>query len=108
MRSCLGSRQIQLPHRCPPPTLTSDFWNTAEERIYAALRDYAESAEAGDYQRRLFAEDAAHGFAFIDLCRKRYDAVVMNPPFGKPTGSVKKLMAKNSPTAKIYILHSLN
>ena len=58
------------------------FWDKAEERIYAALRDYAESAEAGDYQRRLFAEDAAHGFAFIDLCRKRYDAVVMNPPFG--------------------------
>ena len=62
--------------------LATDFFDTAEERIYAALRDYAESAEAGDYQRRLFAEDAAHGFAFIDLCRKRYEAVVMNPPFG--------------------------
>jgi len=60
-----------------------DFFDTAEERIYAALRDYAESAEAGGYQRRLFAEDAAHGFAFIDLCRKRYEAVVMNPPFGE-------------------------
>ena len=52
------------------------FFDTAEERIYTALEKYAESAEAGDYQRRLFAEDAAHGFAFIDLCRKRYDAVV--------------------------------
>jgi len=31
----------------------------------------------------LFAEDAARGFAFIDLCRKRYDVVVMNPPFGE-------------------------
>ena len=61
-----------------------DFFDTAEERIYAALRDYAESAETGDYQRRLFVEDAAHGFAFIDLCRKRYEAVVMNPPFGSP------------------------
>ena len=68
-------------------SLTSGFWNTAEERIYAALSDYAESAEAGDYQRRLFAEDAAHGFAFIDLCRKRYDAVVMNPPFGESAGN---------------------
>jgi hypothetical protein len=63
--------------------LTKDFWVGIEERIYAALRDYAESTEAGDCQRRLFAEDAAHGFAFIDLCRKRYDFVVMNPPFGK-------------------------
>ena len=62
--------------------IDEDFFGTAEERIYTALWEYAESAVAGDYQRRLFAEDAAHGFAFIDLCRKRYDAVVMNPPFG--------------------------
>jgi len=63
--------------------LTGDFFDSAEERIYTALQNYAESAETDDYQRRLFAEDAAHGFAFIDLCRKRYDAVVMNPPFGQ-------------------------
>jgi hypothetical protein len=58
------------------------FWLGAEERIYAALRDYAEQAETGSLQRRLFADDAARGFAFIDVCRKRYEAVVMNPPFG--------------------------
>ena len=57
------------------------FWEKAEERIYQALRDFAESAE-GNYQRRLFADDAAHGFAFIDLCRQRYDVALMNPPFG--------------------------
>jgi len=76
-------------------SLASDFWNTAEERIYATLRDYAESAEAGDYQRRLFAEDAAHGFAFIDLCRKRYDAVVMNPPFGEESLSTEDYFRQN-------------
>ena len=59
------------------------FWEKAEERIYAALQTYAEQAEhGGGYQRRLFADDAARGFAFIDLCRKRYDVVLMNPPFG--------------------------
>lgn len=59
------------------------FWETAEERIYAALRVYAEQADnSGSFQRRLFAEDAAHGFAFIDICRKRYDVALMNPPFG--------------------------
>jgi len=64
--------------------LTKDFWIRIEERIYAALRDYAEQAEAGGgLQRRLFAEDAAQGFAFIEASRKRYDAVVMNPPFGE-------------------------
>jgi hypothetical protein len=63
--------------------LTTDFWERIEERIYAALRDYAEQAEnGGGFQRRLFAEDAARGFAFIDVCRKRYVVVLMNPPFG--------------------------
>ena len=27
-------------------------------------------------------EDAVRGFAFVDLCQKRYDVVLMNPPFG--------------------------
>jgi hypothetical protein len=59
------------------------FWERAEERIYSALRAYAEASEYGDgFQRRLFAEDAARGFAFIDLCRQRYDVALMNPPFG--------------------------
>ena len=61
------------------------FWDQAEERILASLRDFAEQVENGRaMRRRLFAEDAARGFAFIDLCRKRYDVVVMNPPFGEP------------------------
>jgi hypothetical protein len=71
------------------------FWETAEERIYAALRSYAEHAESGGYLQRLFAEDAARGFAFIDLCRKRYDVVVMNPPFGAACDSIKTVLAKS-------------
>jgi hypothetical protein len=58
------------------------FWEKAEERIYRALRDFAETTGADGYQRRLFADDAARGFAFIDLCRQRYDVALMNPPFG--------------------------
>ena len=62
------------------------FWGEAEGRIYDALRSYSEQAEnGGGFQRRLFADDAARGFAFIDLCRKRYDVVLMNPPFGLGT-----------------------
>jgi hypothetical protein len=73
----------------------TQFWQTAEEKILEALKNYAEQAEAEDGTRlRLFAEDAAKGFAFIDLCRKRYDAIVMNPPFGAFVKSVKKLAAK--------------
>jgi hypothetical protein len=82
-------RSLTTDHR----SLTTDFWERLEERIYAALRDYAEQAEnGGGFQRRLFAEDAARGFAFIDVCRKRYDVALMNPPFGKPaTKSLKYL-----------------
>ena len=58
------------------------FWEKAEERIYQSLRDFAESTGSDGYQRRLFADDAACGFAFIDLCRQRYDVALMNPPFG--------------------------
>jgi len=65
-----------------------DFWNSIELRVIDALRNYAEQAESGAFQRRLFAKDAAQGFAFIDICRKRYDVVLMNPPFGSPTHEV--------------------
>jgi hypothetical protein len=82
-----------------PRHLTTDFWERIEERIYAALRDYAEQAEnGGGFQRRLFAEDAARGFAFIDVCRKRYDVALMNPPFGEWSVQFK------SESKKIYPL----
>ena len=69
------------------------FWERVEERIYAALRDYAEQAESsGGFQRRLFADDAARGFAFIDVCRKRYDVALMNPPFGLSSRNAKQYL----------------
>ena len=72
------------------------FWEQAEERIYAALQAYAEQAEqSGGYQRRLFVNDAAKGFAFIDLCRQRYDVVVMNPPFGAISKRLQKFLEEH-------------
>lgn len=69
------------------------FWNCAEERLLDALREYAEQAEDTDaVQKRLFAQDAARGFAFIDLFRKRYDVVLMNPPFGEANVSTIEYM----------------
>lgn len=59
------------------------FWQEAESRLYASLKAFAEdAARSHGYQRQLFAEDAAHGFALIDLLRQSYDVVLMNPPFG--------------------------
>jgi hypothetical protein len=73
--------------------LTKDFWIGIEERIYIALRNYADQAETvSSFQRRLFAEDAAQGFAFVDICRKRYDVALMNPPFGLECPSTTHLL----------------
>jgi hypothetical protein len=62
------------------------FWNTLEGRVLIALKNYANQASNGKgYKRKLFAEDAARGFAFVDICRRKYDLVLMNPPFGACT-----------------------
>lgn len=70
------------------------FWASAEARLYAELDRYSARLEQGGLQRRMFAEDAAQGFAFIDLCRERFDVVVMNPPFGEATGDCHQLFDK--------------
>lgn len=81
------------------------FWEKAEERIYAALQSYAEQAQQdGGYQRRLFADDAARGFAFIDLCRKRYYVILMNPPFGYPSDLSKAYVDATFVTSKYDVL----
>ena len=64
----------------------AQFFEQAETKVVDALRDYAEKAQNGQrLQRRLFSEDAVRGFAFVDLCHKRFDVVLMNPPFGSPS-----------------------
>jgi hypothetical protein len=69
------------------------FWSEAEERVVESLQIYA--AQAGEHDRvlrRLFAEDAERGFAFIDLSRAHYDVVLMNPPFGQPAEGTKDVL----------------
>ena len=81
---------VQEEHSFDVIGITNEtFWERAEEGIYAALQAYAEQIEHDGYQRRLFTDDAARGFAFINLCRKHYDVVLMNPPFGAPSRESK-------------------
>ncbi len=80
-----------------------EFFDTAEQQVIDALRAYAEQADADSYQRRLFAEDAARGFAFIDLCQKRYDSVVMNPPFGEPSISSREYLYPRFESSKLDV-----
>jgi hypothetical protein len=59
-------------------------WQQAEARLRDALNEFAQAAKS-TYQRRLFAQDALQGLRLIDLCREKFDVIVMNPPFGEVT-----------------------
>lgn len=84
-----------------------DFFDRAEGLVLSALSDYANQAEnGGGYRRRLFAEDTTQGFAFIDLCRKRYDVTVMNPPFGLATDKVFEKLRIESPDTFVELYAS--
>lgn len=78
-----------------------DFWERAERLVLQALEEYANAAgEGGFSRRRLFAEDAAHGFALADLVSKRFDTVLMNPPFGAGSLRAKKAFEGSYPRTK--------
>lgn len=76
-------------------------WQKAETQLLAALRSYAERAQDEEaYRRRLFAEDAARGFALVDVLWRRYDVVLMNPPFGAASLGAKKDFERSYPRTK--------
>lgn len=109
-RQFLAEEQLQLPGFAKPPrqlgfdlsdVSDASFFDSAEERIVAALAAYASQAPATmTVRRRLFAEDAAQGIAFIDLIRQRYDVVVMNPPFGAASLAAKREFEAAYPRTK--------
>ncbi|QII13610.1 hypothetical protein KsCSTR_42310 [Candidatus Kuenenia stuttgartiensis] len=76
-----------------------DFFKEAEEKVFSALRDYAEKVKAENhgYSRRLFAEESIRGFQFIEVLQNRFDVVLMNPPFGETSPDTKLLLAKYYP-----------
>jgi hypothetical protein len=81
--------------------LDEERWQRAERVVLHALREYAERASNGHaYRRRLFSEDAARGFGFIDLCGLRFDVTLMNPPFGAPCARAGPYLAGAYPRSK--------
>jgi hypothetical protein len=85
----------------------AQFFEQAEAKVVEALREYAEQAQNGkQLQRRLFAEDAVQGFALVDICHKRFDVVLMNPPFGLPTERAFKYLEIVSPPTYVEIYAS--
>ena len=67
-----------------------------------ALRQYAEKAQNGqlNFNGAFCSEDAVRGFAFVDLCQKRYDVVLMNPPFGEATELHGQFLRFQYPTSR--------
>ena len=78
-------------------------WQQAEARLREALTEFAQAAKS-TYQGRLFAQDALQGLRLIDLCREVFDVVVMNPPFGELSESVKKYLEGAYPNSKTNLL----
>ncbi len=78
-----------------------EFWSEAERLVIDSLRDYAEKAVNGRAtSRKLFADDAERGFAFVDVCSQLYDTVLMNPPFGDPATETKSYLAREYQRSK--------
>jgi Eco57I restriction-modification methylase len=118
-----GNIQLTMFEQGEPPkqetlnfTGVSDvafYEREAEPRVLDALRRFAEAATNGGgdadetgssdgpaYTRRLFVEDAARGFALVELLEKQYSVVLMNPPFGEPSIPSKAAIEKAYPRTK--------
>ena len=74
------------------------FFSQVTERLQEALQNLsAKMSEEEGYENALFTEDATRGFAFIELCQKRFDCIVMNPPFGEGSENTSDYLDKNYP-----------
>ena len=75
-----------------------EFFEEITERLQAALQDLSSRlSEEEGYENALFSEDATRGFAFIELCQKRFDCIVMNPPFGEGSEHTSQYLNDNYP-----------
>jgi hypothetical protein len=77
------ARQLQLERR-----LLEAEARQLQQELLAAIE--AEAAQVGgDPAERLFAEDTARGLKLLKILSRRYDVVVMNPPYGAFVPNVK-------------------
>ncbi|MDF1597475.1 MAG: hypothetical protein P1T08_15460 [Acidimicrobiia bacterium] len=78
LRSAIGERvkRPQLGDAVPKS------YEEAEASVLEAVSRIA-SDSASTTAERLFAADAHDALRFAELCARRYDAIVMNPPFGE-------------------------
>ncbi len=77
------------------------FFAEAEERLLESLSRYAaDPAGAAGARRRLFADDSTQGVALLETLRRRFDVVLMNPPFGASSLKSKSVFDLSYPRTK--------
>lgn len=82
----------------PPAKRQGELFAPPEERIQAALNQFVRDEASGmTTQRRLFVDDTAHGAALLGVTEKKFDTVLMNPPFGLSTRRAKAALQKLYP-----------
>ena len=75
-------------------------WTQASKDLNEALETFDETAAADQtFSRKLFADDAARGLGFIDICSRKYDVIVMNPPFGESSIGTRSLIKTQFPSS---------
>ena len=73
-----------------------EFFEEIAKRLQTALQELSSRlSEEEGYENALFSEDATRGFAFIELCQKRFDCIVMNPPFGEGSEHTSQYLDDN-------------
>jgi hypothetical protein len=77
------------------------FFERAEGQMLESLQKYVSDAANGrGTRRRLFAEDAEQGIAFVETMERKFDVVLMNPPFGSGSLVAKAEFDKTYPRTK--------
>jgi len=76
--------------------IARDAFGHAERAVLAALQRAADATSATPADR-LFAADASDAVRLVEVVRSRYDAVLMNPPFGEPVPSTKDYIKAEYP-----------
>ena len=75
----ISERAVSRPKLDNVP-VTAESLDAELLRAMTAIAHAADAPAAG----RMFAADARDAIGFVELCRLRYDVVLMNPPFGEP------------------------
>jgi Eco57I restriction-modification methylase len=80
---------------------TGNLFAAPAERIHSALALFGKDAVATQQaRRRLFLDDSAQGLGLVELAEKRFEVVLMNPPFGDGSAGAKKDFEKAYPKTK--------